>query len=236
MAGNREVPVQIAIGQAFAVGKFAVSFDEWDACVENGGCGGYRPSDAGWGRGQRPVVNIAWTDAVAYVAWLSQRTGKAYRLLTESEREYVARATTTTAFWWGNATGSTQANYDTTTSLDAAQKPRSGWVQRLVGSRADPQRPPAMTAPVNAYDANGWGLYQVHGNVWEWTQDCWHDANTDRPVDGSAGETGDCTRRVVRGGAFDVPPEASRSASRFSAPVGTRDISLGVRVARSLGK
>ena len=103
---------RVSFARQFAVGKFAVTFDEWDACVADGGCNGYRPDDQGWGRGKRPVINVNWDDAKAYVAWLSRKTGKTYRLLSEAEREYVARAGTTTPFWWGSSISTSQANYD----------------------------------------------------------------------------------------------------------------------------
>ena len=103
---------QVTFSQSFAFGRFAVTFDEWDACVADGGCNGYKPSDQGWGRGRRPVINVSWDDAKAYVAWLSRRAGKTYRLLSEAEREYVTRAGTTTPFWWGSMIDPNQANYD----------------------------------------------------------------------------------------------------------------------------
>ena len=103
---------EVTFGQRFAVGRFAVTFEEWDACVADGGCNGYRPDDEGWGRGRRPVINVSWDDAQAYAAWLSRKTGKTYRLLSEAEWEYVVRAGTTTPFWWGASISLQQANYD----------------------------------------------------------------------------------------------------------------------------
>ena len=102
----------VTITSSFAVGRFAVTFAEWDACVADGGCRRYTPPDKGWGRGRMPVINIRWDDARAYVKWLSSRTGKTYRLLSEAEREYVTRAGTTTPFWWGSSISTDQANYD----------------------------------------------------------------------------------------------------------------------------
>jgi formylglycine-generating enzyme required for sulfatase activity len=169
--GETQIPVRI--GQRFAVGKFAVTFDEWDACVAEGGCNGYRPNDEGWGRGNRPVINVNWADANAYAEWLSLKTGKTYRLLSEAEWEYVARAGTRTPFWWGSSITLRQANYD---------------------------RVENKTLPVNTFQANLWGLFNVQGNVFEWTEDCWNDSNQGNPGDGDARTTGDCTLRVVRGG------------------------------------
>src|SRR5581483_12442934 len=98
-----------------AAGRFEVTFEEWDACVRDDGCGGYRPSDEGWGRGKRPVINISWINANDYVAWLSRKTGKRYRLLSEAEWEYAARAGTTTTFWFGGELSHAQANFDGST-------------------------------------------------------------------------------------------------------------------------
>jgi hypothetical protein len=103
---------RVTFDRPFAVGKFAVTFEEWDACVGGGGCNGYRPSDEGWGRGRQPAINVSWNDAKSYVAWLSRQTGTTYRLLSEAEREYVTRAGTATPFWWGSSISSQQANYD----------------------------------------------------------------------------------------------------------------------------
>jgi formylglycine-generating enzyme required for sulfatase activity len=102
---------KVTIAQPFSVGRFAVTFDEWDACVAGGGCN-RRLSDQGWGRGRRPVINVTWDDAKAYASWLSQRTGKPYRLLTEAEREYIARAGTASPFWFGFSISTERANYN----------------------------------------------------------------------------------------------------------------------------
>src|SRR5215475_3594902 len=107
-----EDQVRVSIAAPFAVGKFAVTFDEWDACAADSGACGYKPGDEGWGRGMRPVINVKWDEAKTFVGWLSRRTGKTYRLLSEAEREYVARAGTTTPFWWGSSITPKQANYN----------------------------------------------------------------------------------------------------------------------------
>ena len=155
---------RVTFARQFAVGKFAVTFDEWDACVGDGGCNGHRPEDEGWGRGKRPVINVNWDDAKAYVAWLSRKTGKTYRLLSEAEREYVARAGTTTPFWWGSTISTSQANYDGNSTYGS-------------GSKGEYRQ---KTVPVDSFQPNPWGLYQVHGNVWEWTEDCYKDSYTRR--------------------------------------------------------
>jgi formylglycine-generating enzyme required for sulfatase activity len=175
---------RVMVAKALAVGKFSVTFDDWDACLGDGGCNGYRPPDQGWGRGKRPVINVNWNDAKAYVAWLSRKTGRIYRLLSEAEREYVTRAATTTPFWWGSSISSSQANYDGrfTYGSDAKGEFRQ------------------KTVSVDTFQPNPWGLYQVHGNVWEWTEDCWNESYNGAPADGSARTNGNCGERVLRGG------------------------------------
>jgi formylglycine-generating enzyme required for sulfatase activity len=210
--GEAQVPV--AIAQSFAVGKFAVTFDQWDACVADGGCNGYRPSDQGWGRGNRPVINVNWNDASAYAVWLSRKTGKTYRLLSEAEREYVTRAGTRTPFWWGSSISPNQANCNYT----YAGGPKGEYRQR--------------TVPVDGFEANHWGLFNVHGNVWDWTEDCWNDSN--QPGNGNARTTGDCSRRVVRGGSWSSFPRNLRAAFRDGFTSDARYDDVGFRLARTL--
>jgi formylglycine-generating enzyme required for sulfatase activity len=215
----------VTFARQFAVGQFTVTFNEWDACVADGGCNGYRPSDEGWGRGRLPVINVSWLDAKAYVAWLAKKTGKSYRLLSEAEQEYVTRAGTTTPFWWGDLISVSQANYDGTLTYGNG----------TAGIFRD------RTVPVDMFDPNPWGLYQVHGNVWEWTQDCAHDSYDGAPTDGSAWTGSDCSFRVIRGGCWVSLPQA-RSASRggqFSDSRGrhsaiVRGYDFGFRVGRTL--
>ncbi len=114
----------VTFARQFAVGRFALTFDEWEACAADGGCNGYRPADQGWGRGRRPVINVSWDDARSYVAWLSRKTDRTYRLLSEAEREYVLRAGTTTPFWWGGSIATSQANYDGTSCTPGSTPPR----------------------------------------------------------------------------------------------------------------
>ena len=210
-----EKPVhEVTIGKAFAVGVYEVTFGEWDACASGGGCNGYRPDDRGWGRGRRPVVNVSREDAQLYVEWLSRRTGKGYRLLSESEWEYAARAGTTGRYHWGNRITPSRANY--------------------VGNRASRDAYMGQTAPVGSYSPNGFGLHDVHGNVWEWVGDCWNGSYEGAPADGSVWEGGDCGSRVLRGGSWYDAPELLRSASRSRDSAGNRGGALGFRVARTL--
>ena len=210
---------EVTIAAPFAVGRFAVTFEEWDACVAGGGCGGYSPGDRGWGRGRRPVIDVSFDDARTYLAWLSARTGKTYRLLSEAEREYVARAGTTTPFWWGTTITTEQANYDgTATPYNNGEK---GEFRR-------------QTLPVDSFKPNPWGLYNVHGNVDEWTADCYHNSYNGAPRDGSAWTDGACSFRVLRGGSWGFVPRFLRSAIRHYDGPGARSPDFGFRVARSL--
>jgi formylglycine-generating enzyme required for sulfatase activity len=189
---DRETEVPVTIPRPFAVGKFAVTFDQWDACVADRGCT-YRPNDEGWGRGNRPVINVNWADANAYAEWLSQKAGKTYRLLSEAEREYVARADTITPFWWGYSITPKQANYNGNHTYGGGPKGEFR----------------GRTVPVDTFEPNPWGLYNVHGNVGEWTEDCWNDSNKGNPGDGSARTTAPCNSR----GAFSVKFSVLKRAS-----------------------
>jgi formylglycine-generating enzyme required for sulfatase activity len=213
-----EEQVRVTIAQPFAVGKFAVTFEQWDACVADGGCNGYRPADQGWGRRNRPVINVSWNDAKAFTEWLSRKSGKTYRLLSEAEREYVTRAGTTTPFWWGPSISVSQANYD-------GRYTYAGGPQGELRQR---------TVPVDNFEANRWGLFNVHGNVWEWTEDCLNDSNEGNPGNGSARAIGDCSRRVVRGGAWGNGPQVLRAAYRSWYSTDGRGSFLGFRLARTL--
>ena len=203
---------EVRIDYPLAVGVYTVTFDEWDACVSDGGCGRYRPGDNGWGRGARPVISVSWEDAQRYVKWLSWKTGKGYRLLSESEWEYVARAGTRTRYWWGDEIDRNRANCNE------------------CGSRWDNKR----TAPVGSFSANAFGLYDVHGNVHEWVEDCWNDSYDGAPTDGSAWESEDCSLRVLRGGSWSRYPRFLRSANRGGYTAGGRYGDAGFRVARTL--
>jgi formylglycine-generating enzyme required for sulfatase activity len=210
----------VVFAKPFAVGRFAVTFEEWDACSAAGGCDGHVPSDEGWGRGRRPVINVSWYDAKAYVAWLSRRTGAEYRLLSEAEREYVARAGTTTPFWWGASLSTREANY-------------KGDVVSAGNSKDEYRK---QTLPVDMFEPNPWGLYQVHGNVYDWVEDCFNETYQGAPLNGSAWMTGDCDRRGHRGGSWFSNPWALRSAARNRNFAFTRFDFIGFRVARSLAR
>ena len=198
-----ESPVRrVIIAKPFAVGVYEVTFGEWGACRRGGGCT-HSPGDGGWGRGDRPVINVSWEDAQEYVRWLSRTTGERYRLPSESEWEYVARGGTKTRYWWGDEVGENRANCDG------------------CGSRWDNER----TAPVGSFSANAYGLHDVHGNVWEWVEDCWNEDYTGAPSNGSAWESGDCSLRVLRGGSWFFDPRFLRSADRGWFPSGNRTTS-----------
>ena len=213
---------QVKIAKPFAVGRFAVTFDEWDACVADAGCRRFRPSDRGWGRGRRPVINLWWDDAKIYVRWLSDKTGRSYRLLSEAEREYVTRAGTTTPFWWGSSLSTDRANYD------------GDFTYPFVGGAKGVYR--GKTLPVDCFEPNPWGLYQVHGNAYEWVEDCWHPNYEGAPTDGSAWTKPDCDRHVLRGGAWNFASWHLRAASRGSVASAVNLLPISLRVARTLAR
>jgi len=202
---------QVTIATPFAVGRFAVTFEQWDACAMLGGCA-FVPADQGWGRGKRPVVNVSWDGALQYVAWLSARTGKTYRLMSEAEFEYAARAGTTTPYAWGNDIGDRKANCNG------------------CGSEWDRKQ----TAPVGSFAPNAFDLYDMHGNTWSWVRDCYHPNYEGAPKDGLPRTAGiDCTFHVVRGGAWYSEKRVLRSANRGKSYLRRQD-ALGLRVARTL--
>jgi formylglycine-generating enzyme required for sulfatase activity len=199
----------VTIGQPFAVAKLELTFAEWDACVAYGDCAS-DTSDRGWGRGRQPAINVSWKDAQQYVAWLRRMTGKSYRLLTEAEWEYAARAGRTTHFSFGN---------------DDAELDQYAWYE------ADPDR---RAHPVAQKKPNRFGLHDMHGNVSEWVEDCYHDHYRDVAPDGSAWTAGNCNRRVVRGGSWLQRARMLRSAARDWANLDKWSDAIGIRVGRSL--
>jgi formylglycine-generating enzyme required for sulfatase activity len=220
-------PHDVTIEKPFAVAKFELTFAEWDACAAHGDC--YpRVSDNGWGRGRRPAINVGWDDAQAYVKWLSWFTGKPYRLLSEAEYEYAARAGTTTKYPWGDdikLDGKAMAN---------CAACGSQWDGRQTAPVCGSQEDNKQTPPVCTFAANRFGLYDMVGNVWEWTEDCWNGNYQGAAADGSAWTSGDCSRRVGRGGSWDDVPDLLRSAYRYWVVTDLRDFNLGFRVARTL--
>ncbi len=204
-----------------AIARYEVSFAEWDACVADAGCDGYRPDDGGLGRGARPVVNVSWNDAYTYTAWLSAKTGSRYRLLSETEWEYAARGGTAGPRYWDGG------------ACDRAN----------VADACDGH---AGSAPVGSYAPNPFGLHDMIGNVSEWVQDCWFTGYEGLSADGlprsqSRGGNpieptahlshGDCSKRGHRGGAWNSAPDAARSASRAGEARTWRSDSIGFRVA-----
>jgi formylglycine-generating enzyme required for sulfatase activity len=208
---NEDPQHGVTITRPFAVSRFDVTFAEWDVCASVGGC--RRKADGGMGRGAKPAINVSWDDAQQYVAWLSKMTSRPYRLLTEAEWEYAARAGTTTAYYWGDEVGT--RNADCTGCGGASNN---------------------QTSTVGSFPANAFGLYDMAGDVWQWVEDC-YSPNYDRaPTDGSAPTRQDCTDRVVRGGSWNLGPEYVRSAIRFRYPPTYQSPNRGFRLARSLNQ
>jgi formylglycine-generating enzyme required for sulfatase activity len=189
---------KVRIGKPFGVGKFETTFAEWDACVTGGGCK-HKPSDNGWGRGKRAVSDVSW-DAITkeFLPWLSRKTGKTYRLLTEEEWEYAARAGSAMPFSTGMTISPEQANFDGRETFRGSAKGQYR------------QRP----IEVGSFQANAFGLHDLHGNVWEWVEDCYKNSYAGAPSDGSAVVSGDCSMRVMRGGSWASAPRFLRAASR----------------------
>jgi formylglycine-generating enzyme required for sulfatase activity len=203
---------KVTVAASFAVGKFEVTFAEWDACVAGGACR-HNPSDQSLGRGKRPVFNVSWDDVNnEYLPWLSQKTGKRYRLLTEAEWEYAARAGTTTPFSTGRTITTEQANFNS-------------------GPKGQNRR---TSIEVGSLQPNAFGLYDLHGNVLEWVEDCYKDSYAGSPTDGSVGPSVSGCSRVVRGGAWASLAGDLRSANRRKEPQAVRFTILGFRVARTL--
>ena len=187
-------PEMVGIAPDLAIGRFDVTFDEWQACVDARACRGGK-DDHGWGRGRRPVINITFADAQAFTGWLSSATGKNYDLPTEAEWEMAAKAGTTTAYWWGDDIGSGHAN---------CRECGSPW-----GGKG--------SAPVGSFPPNPWGLYDMNGNVWQWTKSCWAE---------------DCRDRVIRGGSWYYYPAMSKATARARGEANQWSYNIGLRVVR----
>ena len=227
---------KVTITKPLAVGRCAITRGEFSAFVQETG---YAVPDEAWtyedfewklreGRSFRnpnfaqddshPVVCVNWNDARAYVQWLSGKTGKVYRLLSEAEWEYACRAGSQTPFWWGSSISTAWANYNGNTTFGGSKTGECRW----------------RTVPAKSFQPNSWGLYQVHGNVQEWCEDCWHENLTGAPIDGSARTAEDRGRRVLRGGSWDGFAHSLRSASRERHDADERIYNIGFRVARTL--
>lgn len=236
--GREEPQHPVALGRPFAVarhpvtrGEFAV-FARETGYAPDGGCLVWSGTD--WSQeanrnwmspgfaqdDSHPVVCIDWHDARRYAAWLSERTGQAYRLPSEAEREYITRAGTTTVFWWGDRIARGQANYESDVWFTSAWRPDSPYRKK--------------TVPVERFAPNPWGLLQVHGNVWEWCEDAWNSSYEGAPADGSAWKDGTQSLRVVRGGSWFLSWEYLRSAARAMQPATHRDSSIGFRLVRTM--
>jgi formylglycine-generating enzyme required for sulfatase activity len=207
-----EMPLHhVAIAQPFAIGRREVTFAEWDQCVAAEGCK-YSPDDHGWGRGDRPVIDVSWDDAQSFIAWLSKKTGQAYRLPSEAEWEYAARGGAASPYWWGRDVGTGRANCQDCGGAAAARQ----------------------TVPTGSFRPNAFGLYDTAGNAAEWVQDCWNPSYAGAPRDGSAWKSGDCSLRVLRGGSFASKASAVRSASRFRYDEDVRYYANGFRLVRDV--
>jgi formylglycine-generating enzyme required for sulfatase activity len=197
---------EVRFASAFAMGRHPVTFEQYDRFA--GATDRELPPDRGWGRGHRPVFNVSWDDAKAYVKWLRKQTNQAYRLPSEAEWEYACRAGTRTRYSWGD---------------DPPTPEQANFGMNL-----------RRTTEVGSYPPNPWGLYDMHGNLWEWCEDCWNPSYEGAPDDSGAWTSGDCSRRVLRGGSWSSDPEVLRSADRGGdVPVNCSDIA-GFRVARTL--
>jgi formylglycine-generating enzyme required for sulfatase activity len=241
---KNEKPVHdVRIGYGFAVGKYEVTRGEYAAFANatgrgtGNGCYYYTGSkweknrskswrDPGYSQTNRdPAVCVNWDDAQAYVSWLSRGTGQGYRLLSEAEWEYVARAGSGSKYSFGNSETELCANGN-----GADRRSSFGWRNNSCDDGYGER-----TAPVGSFSANGFGLYDVHGNVWEWVEDCWHETYNGAPTDGASWVSGgDCSRRVLRGGSWSSRPRLLRAADRNWNTTDIRSFSLGFRVARTL--
>ena len=224
-----ERPVRtVTIHRPIVMGKYPVTFEEYDRFVNDRINDKsqdfltylkalfkkpvYKPNDEDWGRGTRPVIYVSQKDAKAYAVWLSEQTGKLYRLPSEAEWEYAARAGTTTEYSWGDEIGRNRANC------------------AVCGSKWDGKK----TAPVGSFAANPFGLHDMHGNVYEWVEDCWHNNYDGAPTDGSVWADDDCEGAVARGGSWGLNPRWLRSAGRLRLRPSVRVVNVGFRLVQDL--
>jgi formylglycine-generating enzyme required for sulfatase activity len=203
---------EVNIAKPFAMGVYAVTFDEYDRFCDSRKRD--RPGDEKWGRGDRPVINVSWDDAQAYCTWLTEQTGRPYRMPSEAEWEYACRAGTTTPFHFGERITPDQANFDGNQTYNRSAK---GEYRK-------------KTTPVGSFPPNAFGLHDMHGNVWEWCQDAWHGSYNGAPTDGLAWEGGGSLSRVLRGGSWGSDPGWCRAADRRKGNPANRDSYIGFRV------
>lgn len=203
-------PHHVNIGQPFAIGKYEVTVEQWNACADANACPkiGTNGSDAK----NAPIRDVSWDDAQQYVAWLSKSTGKSYRLPTEAEWEYAARGGTGSAYWWGDQMKKGNAN-----CKDCGDP----WSQEAPAS-------------VGSFAANPYGLHDMNGSVWEWVGDCWHSSYKGAPADGRAWDENGCTARVIRGGSWREGAPYMVSSTRFKYSTSVRQSQNGFRVARDM--
>ncbi|WP_096031772.1 SUMF1/EgtB/PvdO family nonheme iron enzyme [Caballeronia calidae] len=205
-------PHRVSIGHAFAIGKYEVTVEQWNACADAGACTRISMDGDATPQGNAPMRNVSWDDAQVYVKWLSKVGGKAYRLPTEAEWEYAARGGTQSTYWWGD-----QMKKGTADCKDCG----------------DPYKPEAPT-PVGSFAANPYGLYDMNGSVWEWVADCWHSSYKNAPADGRAWDDPSCSVRVIRGGSWREGAAYMQSATRFKYSSSVRQSQNGFRVGRDM--
>jgi formylglycine-generating enzyme required for sulfatase activity len=204
---------EVRIAQPFALGVYVVAFDEYDRYCDT--ANQQKPEDHGWGREKRPVINVSWEDAQNYCRWLSEQSGRAYLLPSEAQWEYACRAGTDTPFHFGGQITTAQANFDGNYPSNGAAK---GEFRK-------------QTLPVGTFAPNAFGLHDMHGNVWEWCQDEWHENYKGAPTDGSPWESGGAIlARVVRGGSWYGVSDVARSSARDGMNPDARFDGLGFRV------
>jgi formylglycine-generating enzyme required for sulfatase activity len=209
---QHELPLrEVTIGKPIAVGRFPVLFQEWETYLTRSKHRAYNPDDCSWGRGRRPVINVSWLDAQAFVEWLRAVSGKPYRLMSEAEWEYCCRSNTNTSYYTGPVVRPREAHFSGIELGDAQR-----------------------TVEVGGFAPNAFGLFDMHGNVWEWVSDRWHDNYVNGPNDGSSWNSGNSERRVARGGSWLYGGDAARSSCRRWNTASYRSNNIGFRVAREL--
>ena len=207
-----------SIDYRFEVSKYEITFDDWAKCLNDGGCAGHQPDDKGWGRGNRPVINVSYDDAQNFLKWLNKKSGKNYRLLSEAEWEYVARAGQDSPFGTGFDLSAQHANFD-------------GKAPYGSGAKGPYLR---KTQSVGQYEPNAFGVHDMHGNVYEWVEDCWNADHSGALGDGSPRKDGDCSFRIMKGGSWVTHGYQTRAAARIRYVTDYRYDDYGFRIARTL--